>query len=76
MSMIALKPAARSRVEDKLEFQLIFAVALLLCLVAATVELIAPRSWRAGAATVQPGQSFFKGAVASARTAAKFAFMG
>ena len=66
----------RAKIEEKVEFQLIFVVALVLFLVAALVELVLPRQWRDGASAQGAAKPFFQGVVASARTASKFAFMG
>ena len=75
MTAIVMKPeasSARARTGASLEFQLIFAIALLLFAIAAVVQLFVPRAWRAGP-TEQP---FFQGVISAARSATKFTFMG
>lgn len=73
MSMTMSKHAdfASRRAEERFEFNAIFAVALLLFLVAALVQAFVPRAWRAN-----PDQPLLSGAFSAARTVSKFAFMG
>lgn len=59
------------KMEEKIEFRLIFAIVLPLLALGALAQIFVPRQWRAAGT-----DRSLKGVWASARSASKFAFMG